>query len=158
MKKLYKGIGLVKLNIILKIIFAVKSLVKIAANKNNEPVAVNRIADEYNISYYYLEQIFLRLKRAKIVKPIMGYGGGFVLLDPPGKISLFRIFKAFNTSTDILKSKYYYRPLLLKENLHKKVDIIVFKTLIERFAEKTEDVLKSVTIADIIKETQKYTK
>ena len=46
------------------------------------------------ISLFYLEQIFLKLKKNKIVKSIRGINGGYILNKNPNDIKLSEIFLA----------------------------------------------------------------
>ena len=59
--------------------YAVMALTDLALYNNNGPVSLRDISLRQNISLLYLEQIFLRLKKYKIVKAIRGTKGGYKL-------------------------------------------------------------------------------
>ncbi|MDR1239068.1 MAG: Rrf2 family transcriptional regulator [Treponema sp.] len=44
---------------------------------DGEPVSINILAEEENISSVFLEQIFFKLRKAGIVSSVRGPGGGF---------------------------------------------------------------------------------
>lgn len=59
--------------------YAVMALVDIAKYGEGKPVTLADIAERQEISLPYLEQIFPRLKRPGLVKPVRGPGGGYLL-------------------------------------------------------------------------------
>ena len=74
--------------------YAVMALVDLARFDNINPVSLRDISLRQNISLDYLEQIFFKLKKNKIVKSIRGNQGGYVLSKNPNEIKLTNIFHA----------------------------------------------------------------
>ena len=74
--------------------YAVMALTDLALYNNNGPVSLRDISLRQNISLLYLEQIFLRLKKYKIVKSIRGTKGGYKLERKATEIKLSEIFSA----------------------------------------------------------------
>ena len=70
------------------------ALADIARFKNNEPISLRDISIRQGISLVYLEQLFLKLKKNKIVRSIRGNKGGYVLLKKPSEIKIYDIFSA----------------------------------------------------------------
>lgn len=68
---------------------AIASCANIAESK--KPIAVPEMADRVGASASYIEQIFAKLKRARIVKGIRGPGGGYVLANDAKAISVLDI-------------------------------------------------------------------
>jgi Rrf2 family protein len=66
--------------------------------RTGEYVTVISIADKLKISKIYLEQVFSLLKRAKLVTSIKGSQGGYQLAKPSGKITVYDILLAVETS------------------------------------------------------------
>ena len=62
--------------------------------KNGEPVSINSLAEQENISAVFLEQIFFKLRKAGIVSSIRGPGGGFNFARPLDKIPVKQILDA----------------------------------------------------------------
>ena len=58
------------------------------------PISLRDISLRQGISLLYLEQIFLKLKKQKIVSSIRGINGGYVLAREPSKIKLAEIINA----------------------------------------------------------------
>lgn len=59
--------------------YAVRALVSLNLSSQGAPVSIKVIAEQENISLNYLEQLFVKLRRGRIVKSIRGPGGGYVL-------------------------------------------------------------------------------
>ena len=74
--------------------YAVMALTDLALYNNNGPVSLRDISLRQNISLLYLEQIFLRLKKYKIVKGIRGTKGGYKLEREATEIKLSEILLA----------------------------------------------------------------
>lgn len=63
---------------------------------DTKPVALTQIADHEDISRKYLEQIFIKLKKAKIVEGSRGAQGGYMLGKPAKSISLKEVIYAMD--------------------------------------------------------------
>ena len=74
--------------------YAVMALTDLALYNNNGPVSLRDISLRQNISLLYLEQIFLRLKKYKIVKSIRGTKGGYILSKQASEIKISDVFVA----------------------------------------------------------------
>ena len=59
--------------------FAVTALLDIAiySEDNKKPITLYNISDRQNISLSYLEQLFVKLRKAGVVKSYKGPGGGY---------------------------------------------------------------------------------
>jgi Rrf2 family protein len=78
----------------LKAQYAVCGVFDLAYNGAGEPVQVRVIGERQQIPARYLEQIFQRLRRAKLVRGKRGPGGGYVLARPPAEITLRDVIEA----------------------------------------------------------------
>lgn len=74
--------------------YAVTSLIDIASVGSLKPVSLLDISLRQNISIRYLEQIFLKLKNAGLVKSVKGPGGGYILCKTLEEISIKEIIDA----------------------------------------------------------------
>ena len=63
--------------------YAVTALADIALNGSTRPVTLADISERQDISLAYLEQLFVRLRRAGIVESVRGPGGGYLLALAP---------------------------------------------------------------------------
>ena len=71
--------------------YAVMAMADLAAHQNNKPVSLTAISLRQNISQSYLEQLFSKLKKEKLVKSVRGPTGGYILEKNPNEISLSNI-------------------------------------------------------------------
>ena len=74
--------------------YAVMALADLAKFDPNEPVSLRDISLRQGISLVYLEQIFLKLKKNKIVNSVRGNKGGYALNRDASEINISDIFKA----------------------------------------------------------------
>jgi Rrf2 family iron-sulfur cluster assembly transcriptional regulator len=82
--------------------FAVTALLDIAiySEGSSKPITLYNISKRQNISLSYLEQLFVKLRRDKIVKSFKGPGGGYVLKDALSTVSISKIIKAVDEDMD----------------------------------------------------------
>jgi len=80
--------------------FAVMAMVDLALRGNNKPVTLASISEHQKISQSYLEQLFGKLRKRKIVIAIRGPGGGYRLSRPGTQISIADIVVAVDESVD----------------------------------------------------------
>lgn len=78
--------------------YAVMAIVDMSYYFNNKPTSLQYVAERQNIALNYLEQIFVKLRRGKIVYAVKGPGGGYVLNKPLQEIRLADILVAIDGS------------------------------------------------------------
>ena len=81
--------------------YGLKALVILAKSRGRRPVSLGDISRETGLSLSYLEQLFAKLKKAKLVKSIKGAEGGYVLARPDAKIDLLEIIEALEGSVAV---------------------------------------------------------
>ncbi|TRZ57904.1 MAG: Rrf2 family transcriptional regulator [Rhodocyclaceae bacterium] len=82
---------------------AVTALVDLATRPGDAPVTLKTIGARRNISVSYLEQLFGKLRRHKIVKATRGPGGGYSLAAIGAEISIASIIRAVDESPVVAK-------------------------------------------------------
>ncbi len=80
--------------------FAVTAMVDLAMRGGKGPVTLASISERQKISLSYLEQLFGKLRRNKIVESVRGPGGGYCLARPAGKINIAEIVVAVDEPLD----------------------------------------------------------
>jgi Rrf2 family iron-sulfur cluster assembly transcriptional regulator len=85
--------------------YAVMALVDLARFDSINPVSLRDISLRQGISLDYLEQIFSKLKKSKIVHSIRGTQGGYVLSKKPIEIKLTNIFHAVDEKVKTVQCK-----------------------------------------------------
>jgi Rrf2 family protein len=96
--------------------YALRALTHLAYSyekNNNTPVSIKDINKKEQISMRYLENIFVRLRKAGLVKSLKGEKGGFFLSMSPSEINLYQILNAaethFTPSSCVVSTKYCKR-------------------------------------------------
>lgn len=79
--------------------YAVMAMADLALHSSQGAMPLPAIADRQHLSAAYLEQIFLRLRRAGLVESERGRSGGYRLCRPPADISVAEIMSAVEEET-----------------------------------------------------------
>ena len=74
--------------------YAVMALADLAKFDPKEPVSLRDISLRQGISLVYLEQLFLKLKKNKIVSSVRGKKGGYTLNKNASEINISEVFSA----------------------------------------------------------------
>ncbi|HZD20726.1 MAG TPA: Rrf2 family transcriptional regulator, partial [Burkholderiales bacterium] len=80
--------------------FAVTAMVDLAMRQNRGPVTLAAISERQHISLSYLEQLFGKLRRAKLVSSVRGPGGGYNLAHAPHQVTVADIVTAVDEPLD----------------------------------------------------------
>jgi Rrf2 family iron-sulfur cluster assembly transcriptional regulator len=80
--------------------YAMVALADIALHKGDTRVSLSEIARRQDISLAYLEQLFVRLRRAGLVESVRGPGGGYRLARAPEEIRVSEVLEAVEETVD----------------------------------------------------------
>ena len=80
--------------------FAVTAMIDLALFVGDRPVTLASISERQNISLSYLEQLFAKLRRHKIVESVRGPGGGYCLARNALEISVADVILAVDEPLD----------------------------------------------------------
>ena len=80
--------------------FAVTAMVDLALRQGGGPVTLSAISERQHISLSYLEQLFGKLRRHKLVSSVRGPGGGYNLAQPMREMSVADIILAVDEPLD----------------------------------------------------------
>jgi Rrf2 family iron-sulfur cluster assembly transcriptional regulator len=82
--------------------YAMVALVDIALQPTDKLVTLGEIAERQQISLPYLEQLFVKLRRAELVTSLRGPGGGYRLARPAVEIRVSEVLAAVDETVDAL--------------------------------------------------------
>ena len=85
--------------------YAVMAMADLASNAKDGPISLTEISFRQNISLAYLEQIFIKLKKNKLVRSSRGANGGYTLEKSASEIKLSNIIYAVNEEVKTLNCK-----------------------------------------------------
>ncbi|MRR49818.1 MAG: Fe-S cluster assembly transcriptional regulator IscR [Rhodocyclaceae bacterium] len=81
--------------------FAVTAMIDLALRQHTGPVTLAGISERQKISLSYLEQLFGKLRRNKLVASVRGPGGGYCLAMPLEAVSVADIIRAVDEPMDV---------------------------------------------------------
>ena len=82
--------------------YAMVALADIAMSKGDSLVTLSEISKRQSISLPYLEQLFVKLRRAELVTSVRGPGGGYKLAKPASDIRVCDVLQAVDETFDAL--------------------------------------------------------
>lgn len=82
--------------------YAMVALVDIALQPADSIVTLSEVSRRQDISLPYLEQLFVKLRRAGLVESVRGPGGGYRLARPTAEIRVAEILAAVDETVDAL--------------------------------------------------------
>lgn len=74
--------------------YGLRALSYLSAVEKDGPVAVGEIARRQKIPLNYLEQLFAKLRRGRLIKSVRGAQGGYILARSADEITVADIFRA----------------------------------------------------------------
>lgn len=80
--------------------FAVTAMIDLALRQHDGPVTLAGISERQKISLSYLEQLFGKLRRHRLVASVRGPGGGYTLAKPMAQMSVAEIIVAVDEPLD----------------------------------------------------------
>lgn len=127
--------------------FAVTAMIDLALYVGDRPVTLASISERQNISLSYLEQLFAKLRRHKIVESVRGPGGGYCLGRNAVEITVADVILAVDEPLDATQCGG-------RENCksdHRCMTHDLWSTL----NRKMLNYLASVTLADLVEKQRK---
>ncbi|MCP3660460.1 MAG: Rrf2 family transcriptional regulator [Bacteroidetes bacterium] len=81
-----------------RLLYGTRLMVQLALSFEQGPIFLHTIAEIEGISEKYLSQIVILLKNAGLVRSFRGSQGGYILIKPADKITLYDVFNVFEES------------------------------------------------------------
>jgi len=80
--------------------YAVTAMLDLALHSVANPITLSDISERQSLSLSYLEQLFARLKKNKLVSSTRGPGGGYQLAKAPENINVAEVIMAVDEPID----------------------------------------------------------
>jgi len=129
--------------------YAVMALTDLAKFNQEDPVSLRDISLRQGISLVYLEQLFLKLKKNKIVKSIRGNKGGYILYKNPSEIKISEIFLAVDEKIKTIGCKKHS-----KQGCNGRSSKCITHNLWEELENYINDFFKKKNLEDLINQTK----
>src|SRR3989338_11114665 len=123
--------------------FAVTAMADLTMCGGQNPVTMAAISERQKISLSYLEQLFGKLRRSKIVESVRGPGGGYNLARPAEKITIAEIIVAVDEPLDATKCGG-------KGNCHGEKNSCITHELWMGLNEKILEYLEAITLQQLV--------
>ena len=128
--------------------FAVTAMMDLALSGDDGPVALASVSERQKISLSYLEQLFGKLRRHKLVDSVRGPGGGYCIARPLDQVTVADIIRAVDEQLDATQCGGH-------ENCHDEHRCMTHD-LWSTLNAKMYEYLASVSLADLVaREIQK---
>ncbi len=126
--------------------YAIRALTHLAkAYNKKEPLTIKELSKLENISNRYLENIFVKLRKARIVNSYKGEKGGFFLVKEPEKITMYEILKAVENLMEPAEC-------VMDKNFCYRFKNCGMRTIWIKFNEHINKFLKNVNLKQIAKD------
>ncbi len=123
--------------------YAVRALLDMAFYGGESPVPLSNISSRQEISQHYLEQLFMKLRKSKLVKSVRGPSGGYLLAKPSEEISVGDILRAVDESISLLNCVDFEET---DKTLCNKIDKCVSRLLWKRLTESISQAFDSISL------------
>ncbi len=124
--------------------YGARALMEFAKNYNQGPLSLKEVSSLQEIPLKYLEQIVIVLKDAKLITSFRGPAGGYELSKDPKKIRLLEIIEVLEGSISVVHCVH-------DPSSCGRVEECAFNDVWRKVTKATSKVLKSVTLADMVK-------
>jgi Rrf2 family transcriptional regulator, iron-sulfur cluster assembly transcription factor len=124
--------------------FAVTAMIDLGLRHDGGPVTLAGISERQKISLSYLEQLFGKLRRHKLVASVRGPGGGYCLAKKLAEISVADIICAVDEPLDATLCGG-------KGNCHEE-QVCMTHNLWTNLTKRMFDYLDSVSLSDLVEE------
>ena len=126
--------------------YAVTSLIDMVMHSDMGPVSLADISIRQGISLSYLEQLFAKMRRNKLVVSTRGPGGGYSLENSPESVCIADIIKAVDEemnimNKDVMDGSTNFEPCLTEK-------------LWEELSEQIHDYLTTISLADMMQDEE----
>jgi Rrf2 family protein len=124
--------------------YALRTLLDLAVNQNEEFISLRDIAMRQEISKKYLEQIVSLLSKANLLRTSRGYQGGYMLAKEPYKYNLYEILTVTEGNLEPVDNmNYEVTEYVSPEEC---MEMYIWK----EFYSKMKEYLQSISLQDII--------
>ncbi len=133
--------------------YALRAMVDLALHADEGPVLRSDIAERQEISAHYIEQLFVKLRRAGFIESVKGPGGGYLLAKSAEQIKAGDIIRTVEGPIALVHCVAPHQ-----ETTCHRADSCVTHLLWERLSDKVAEVLDSVTLKDLCDQARELEK
>jgi Rrf2 family iron-sulfur cluster assembly transcriptional regulator len=124
--------------------YAITAMMDLALHENSKPVTLADISDYQGISLSYLEQLFAKLRKHKLVSGVRGPGGGYRLAKPSTELTIAEIVSAINEKPEGVEEK---KPEVVHEKSSERVKL---DEMWDRLSLRLYNFLNNITLSEFV--------
>lgn len=130
--------------------YGVQAMFDLAQHFGEGPISLKSVAERQGLSEHYLEQLIAVLRKAGLVKSVRGAQGGYILAREPAEIKVGDIIR-------VLEGPIAPVECVSQEDSDQclKAEFCITRNVWEKVRISIEDVLDSITLADMCKDAEK---
>ena len=125
--------------------YALIAMAYIARKDFNSKISVAEISNKLGISQTYLEQLFMKLRKANLVKSVRGASGGFSLNLHPKKIRINDIMEAVDENFAAVSNENRFESKILP----KPFELDLTEKFWEQFSSQVYLFLHNISLEDV---------
>jgi Rrf2 family cysteine metabolism transcriptional repressor len=130
--------------------YGVHIMVDLAQHADEGPISLKSVAERQKLSEHYLEQLIPELRKAGLVKSIRGSQGGYILAKRPEDILIGDVIRVLEGPIAPVECTNQ-----LGLDCCEKTDFCVTREVWVKVRDSINNVVDSITLADLIKDTEK---
>ncbi len=127
--------------------YSTKAMIDLATHFNQGPILAKDISARQGITEQYLEQLFIPLRAAGLVRSLRGAGGGFYLAKPPAEVKLSDVIQVSEGTTAPVECAA--EPKLCPQSHH-----CASRDVWVEMKKAIDQVLESTTLQDLAEQQQ----
>ncbi len=128
--------------------YAITAMMDLALHENSKPVTLADISDYQGISLSYLEQLFAKLRKHKLVNGVRGPGGGYRLAKPSTELTIAEIVSAINEKPEAAEEDKQHEVVQDKPSERVKLD-----EMWDQLSLRLYNFLNSITLSEFVEKT-----
>ncbi|MBI4550586.1 MAG: Rrf2 family transcriptional regulator [Candidatus Omnitrophica bacterium] len=128
--------------------YALICLKLLCRNDSGKPVSVTTIAEQEEMSKDYVEQLFLKLKKAGIIKSVKGAHGGYLLAKEPSQITFREVIEALEESV----YETFCSPQVRERIVCKHFDLCSLRPIWHRLKVLIDDFFSRITLDVLLRD------
>lgn len=133
--------------------YGLRAIVDLAVHDKDGQVSLKCVAERQGLSENYLEQLFSSLKKSGLVKSVRGAQGGYLLAKAAENISVGDVLRSLEGTLCPVDCIDLEMPVNCD-----KADSCVTATVWSKLRDKINEVVDSISIADLVLEYENKTK
>ena len=125
--------------------YALIAMAYIARKEGNSKVSVSEISNNLSISQTYLEQLFMKLRKASLVKASRGATGGFSLNSHAKNIRIHEIMEAVDENFAVVSNENRFEA----ESSSQPFEQVLTEKFWEQFSSQVYLFLHNISLEDV---------